>query len=88
MASTSPHHDYLLQQMIMHAAVTGWSEHDHAICWSWRELSPEQKLEAEPTAMELFCPSAFCQEIHELYQDVYQLYWLPGRGEFEGGIKV
>ena len=31
------HHEFLCQQMFLHAAATGWSEHDHAICHGQRE---------------------------------------------------
>ena len=66
--------------MFLHATVTGWSEYKCAIYWGWRKLSPKQDLGAEPTAMELVGPNSICQDIKDLYQDVYQLCWLPRRG--------
>ena len=66
--------------MFLHAAVTGQSEHNHAIHWGQREPLPEWDLGAEPTAMELATPNSTCQHIKDLYRDVYQLWRLPGRG--------
>ena len=69
--------------MFSHAAMTGQSKYDHAICWGWREPSPEGDLGAEPTAMELVCPDSTQDDIGDLYQDVYQFWRLPRRGQWE-----
>ena len=29
------HHEFLCQQMFLHATATGWNECDHTICWGW-----------------------------------------------------
>ena len=75
------HHKYLCQQMFLHAAATGQSEHDYAIHWGQREPSPEWDLGVEPTTMELICPNSTQEDIEDLYWDVYQLWRLPGRGQ-------
>ena len=75
------HCEFLCQQMFLHAAATGWSEHNCTICWGWREPSPKQDLGVEPTAMELATLDSMCQDIKNLYQDVYQLHRLSRRGQ-------
>ena len=70
-AHGSLHHDYLCQQMFLHAAVTDQSEYEHAICQGQREPSPEWDLGAEPTTMELIGPDSTCQDMEDLYWNVY-----------------
>ena len=77
------HCKYLCQQMFSHTAANGWSKHDHAICQGQREPSPDWNLGAEPTAMELIHPDSMWEDIGGLYQDVYQLWRLPRRGQWE-----
>ena len=60
--------------------MTGWSEHNCAICQGQRECLPKQDLGVEPTAMELVCPDSTQKDIGDLYWDVYQLLRLPRRG--------
>ena len=79
-----PYCEFLYQQMFLHATTTGCSEHNCAI---WREHSPEQDLGVEPTAVELIGPDSMHQDIEDLYQDVYQLQRLPGRGWCEEATK-
>ena len=71
----SLHCKSLFQQMFLHATAMGQNEHGHAICWGWRYLG------VESTAMELVGPNSTCQDIEDLYQDVYQLWRLSGRGQ-------
>ena len=79
------HHEYLCQQMFLHATATG--QHEHAICQGQRKPLPEWDLWTEPTAMELIGPDSMCQDIKDLYQDVYQLWRLPGRGHCEEAME-
>ena len=77
------HHEYLCQQMFLHATATGWIEHDHAIhqglerivtqneTWGWN-LPPWNSFTPTPQ-----------EEIEDLYWDVYKLQRLPGRGQHE-----
>ena len=81
------HCEYLCQQMFLHAAVTGGSEHNCAICQGQREPSPKQDVGVEPTAMELVIPNPMHQDIEDLYQDIYQLCRLPGRGPCEEAME-
>ena len=37
----------------------------------------QMRSRGEPTAMELVGPDSTCQDIEDLYQDVYQLQRLP-----------
>ena len=69
--------------MFLHAAVTGWSEHECTICWVQREPSPKWDLGVEPTTMELVGPDSMCQDTKDLYWDVYQLHRLPEKGQCE-----
>ena len=80
---SSLHHEFLFQQMFQHAMVTSWSGYKCAICCGQREPLPEQDLLVEPTAMELISPNSTCQDIEELYWDVYKLSRLPGWGRSE-----
>ena len=41
---TSPHYDYLLQQIFVHATMAGWGEHECTICQGQRELLLELDL--------------------------------------------
>ena len=68
---------------VLHATITGKSEHDCTIHLGQREPSPERDLGAEPTAMELAGPESTCQDIEDLYWDMYQLWRLPRRGQGE-----
>ena len=65
-AHGSLHHEYLCQQMFLHATMTGQSEYEHAICWGWWGPSPKQDLGAEPTAMELVGLTSMYQDIKDL----------------------
>ena len=67
------HHEYLCQQMFLHATVTGQSEtHDYAICWGQREPSPKWDLGVQNLpAMEPICPNSTWEDIEDLYQDMY-----------------
>ena len=65
--------------MFQHAAVTGQSAHEHAICWSQREPSPEWDLLAEHSAMELINGDSRHQNIKALYYNVHLLCRLPGQ---------
>ena len=67
--------------------MTGWSEYDQAIHQGWREPLLEQDLGAEPTAMELIHPYSTQDDMGDLYQDVYHLWRLLGRGWWEEAIK-
>ena len=62
--------------MFLHAAATAQSEHKHAIHQGGREPLSEQDLGVEPTTMELVGPNSTCQDIEDLYHDVYQLWRL------------
>ena len=62
------HHEYLCQQMFLHAAATGQSEHDCTIHWGRREPLPKEDLGAEPPAMELIHPDSTQEDIEDLYQ--------------------
>ena len=81
------HHEYLCQQMFLHAAATDWSKHNCTICLGRREPSPKHDLGVEPTTMELVCPDSTQEDIEDLYQDVYKLQRLPGRGQCEETTK-
>ena len=74
----SLHHEYLLQQMFLHATSTGQKEHGCTICWGKREPLLERNLLAESTTMELIHCSSQCQDFDDLYWEVYQLHRLPG----------
>ena len=76
-------HEYLFQQMFQHAVLTGQSEYECAICWGQRDPLPEQDLAVEPTAMELVGLNSMCQDIENLYCDVYLLCRLPGQSRCE-----
>ena len=82
------HHEYMCQQMFLHATATGQSEHECTIHQRQREPLPKWDIGAEPTAMELVGPNLTCQDIEDLYQDVYQLQRLPRRGQCEEATKV
>ena len=69
--------------MFLHATATGWSKHNHAICWGRREPSVEGDLRVEPTTMELVSHDSTQEEITELCWDVYQLWRLPRRSRCE-----
>ena len=69
--------------MFQHAAATGQSAHEHAICQGQREPSPEWDLLAEPTTMELINPNSQHQNIKALYYGVYLLHRLPGQSRCE-----
>ena len=86
-AHGSLHHEHLSQQMFLHATVISQSEHECAIHWGQRKPSPKQDLGAEPTTMELVGPDCTCQDIKDLYQDIYQLHRLPGRGQCEEAME-
>ena len=76
----SLHCEFFYQQMFLCAAMAGKSEHSHTIHWGWRRPSLEQDLGAEPTTMELVGPDLTCQDVEDLYWDVYQLWKLHRRG--------
>ena len=73
--------------MFLHATATSWSKHDHAIHQGRREPLVEQDLGVEHTAMELICPDSTWEDIADLYQDVYQLWRLPGRSHCKDGTE-
>ena len=72
---------------VLHTAATGWSKHNWAICWGWRELLLEWDLSMEPTTMEVISSESSLQEIKDLYWEVYQLHWLHRRGEFDEAME-
>ena len=65
-AHSGLHLEFLCHQMFLDATATGWSEHNHAICWGWRKPPPKWDLGAELTAMELVTPDSTCQDIEDL----------------------
>ena len=72
-------HDFLLHRMFVHAMATGQQEHDHAIHHGRWEPSPVWDLGMEPSMVELIYANSTREEIAKIYQDVYQLQWLPGK---------
>ena len=73
------HCPFLLHQMFTHATATGQKEHGHTIYWDWWQPSPEWDLGVEPSAMDLVGPQMSWAKIRVIYNEVYQLWKLPGR---------
>ena len=64
--------------MFLHAVNTRRKEHDQAICWGWQQPLPGWDLEAESSTVELIGPRMTREEIWGVYNNVYQLWRLPG----------
>ena len=79
-----------MHQMFNHAAATGQKEHNLAICWGWWQPSPIWDLGVESSTMDLIGPETSWAKIRVIYNDVYQLWRLPGKSlcDKETGGKI
>ena len=69
--------------MFYYAAAHGKRECDRAIHWGQKQPSPKWNLKVEAPTVDLIWPGMLWADIRNIYNDVYQLWRLPGESPYD-----